>query len=184
MLRRLGCLSVLVGLFLFLAVVSVIGWFGFQAYSHAAESQAIASRMQVVTQAWADDPAAVSKAVTSPHAVRPKGLSAQPYQERGATPITSAVMSHGALVVGGAVDPCGEPLVAHVTETPVVVAVLLSPDQPWLPDWSRLWQRVRRAPTCTSTKVPSTVTVALSAPLGKRVVVDLVTGASVPLPRA
>lgn len=181
MIRRLGCLSALLSIAFFLAVIGAIGWFGYQAYVHATDSQAIATRTNEVGQAWTDDPAAFATAATGKGGVRPKGLSAQSYQRIGARPVDSAKTSKTTLTLVTSQATCDGPtLVADVVESPVLVQVLVHPESSWLPDVPRLWTQWRDgSKTCATAGAPVSVTLTLASPLGRRVLVDAVTGESV-----
>ena len=181
MIRRLGCLSALFSIALFVAVVAAVGWFGYQAYAHATDSQSVATRTNEVGQAWTDDPAALVAAATGKGGVRPKGLSSQPFQRMGARPVDSAKASKSTVVLVSSYGTCDSPtLVADVVETPVLVQVLVHPENSWLPDVPRLWKQWRDGATaCTAGAAPVKVTVTLTSPLGRRVLVDAVTGESV-----
>ncbi len=184
MIRRLGCLSALLSIAFFLAVIGAIGWFGYQAYVHATDSQAIATRTNEVGQAWTDDPAALATAATGKGGVRPKGFSAQPYQRIGARPVDSARTSKTSkttLTLVTSQATCDGPTpVADVVESPVLVQVLVHPESSWLPDVPRLWTQWRDgSKTCATAGEPVSVTLTLASPLGRRVLVDAVTGESV-----
>jgi hypothetical protein len=180
-LRRLGCLSALLSILLFVAVIGGIGWFGYQAYVHASESQAVATRTNEVGQAWSDDPAAVAAAASGKPGVRPKGLSSQPFQSIGARPVSSFTTSKSTVTLAASLGTCNSPkLVADVVETPVLVQVLVHPESSWLPDVPRLWKQWRDgSKACPSPTAPVSVPVTLTSPLGRRVLVDAVTGESV-----
>lgn len=180
MLRRLGCLAALVSLLVFLAVLAVVGWFGYAAYTHARDVQAVASRTQEVGTAWANDPAALAKAAGGTGGVRPAGLSTQPFQQLGARPTTGYTVSRATLTLRTSTVGCHPaPLTVDVVETPVLVQVLVRPENPWLPDVGRFWEQLHDSSGCTDKAAPATVTVTLGSGLGKRVLVDAVTGTSV-----
>jgi hypothetical protein len=179
--RRLGCLSALLSILFFVAVLAAIGWFGYQAYVHASDSQAVATRTNEVAQAWTSDPAAVASAASGKGGVRPKGLSSQPYQRMGASEVRSYKTSKSTIVLATNPGACNAPtLVAEVVETPVIVQVLVHPESSWLPDVPRLWRQLRDASAqCPDNERPASVTVTLTSPIGRRILVDAVTGGSV-----
>lgn len=180
MIRRLGCLSALLSLLLFVAVFGAIGWFGYQAYVHASDAQAVASRTNDVGQAWTDDPATLALAAAGKGGLRPKSLSSQPFQRLGARPVVSASVSKATVTLTTSRLGCDEPpLVADVVETPVLVQVLVHPESPWIPDVPRMWRQWRGTTSCSAGATPATVTVTLGTPLGRRVLVDATTGQSV-----
>ena len=180
MIRRLGCLSALLSLLFFVVVVGSIGWFGYQAYLHATDAQAVASRTNEVGQAWTDDPAAVAKALGGKGGVRPRNLSSQPFQQMGARATTAYRSAGTTLTLTSSQLTCHErPLTSELVETPVSVLVLVHPENSWLPDVSGMWAQLRGGNSCTAASGPLTVKVTLATPVGRRIVVDAVTGESV-----
>ena len=179
--RRLGCLSALFSLVLYAAVIAVLAWFGVQAYQHALDYKAMAERNDAVASAWAD-PAALAKAATGDGGVMPPGLSAQPFQQVGARATTryagtSASTSLTLSTTRMACEPAS--YTVNVVETPVLVQVLVHVDKPWLPPVGQWWQDFRAPTACVNAAKPTTLTASLASELGRRIVVDSVTGASV-----
>jgi len=179
--RRLGCLSALFSMVFYAAVIAVLAWFGFQAYQHAMDYKAMAERNDAVASAWAD-PTALAKAATGVGGVRPPGLSTQPFQQVGARPTTryagtSASLSLTLTTTRMTCEPA--PYSVTVVETPVLVQVLVHVDKPWLPPVGQWWKDFRAPTACVNAAKPTTLKAPLTSELGRRVVVDSVTGDSV-----
>ena len=179
--RRFGCLSALFSMVFYAAVIAVLAWFGFQAYQHAMDYKAMAERNDAVASAWAD-PTALAKAATGGGGVLPPGLSTQPFQQVGARPTTryagtTAAMSLTLTTTRMTCEPA--PYTVTVVETPVLVQVLVHVDKPWLPPVGQWWTDFRASKPCVNAAKPATMTAPLTSELGRRVVVDSVTGASV-----
>jgi hypothetical protein len=178
--RRSGCLSALLSMLFYAAVLTVLAWFGFQAYQHAMDYKAIAERDDAVGKAWEADPTALAKAAAGTAGVRPEGLSAQPFQQVGARPTTRYAGSGTALTLTTTHMTCEPaPLTVTVVETPLLVSVLVHVDKPWLPPVSQWWQDFREPKACVNVAKPAVQKVTLTSELGRRVLVDSVSGASV-----
>jgi len=177
--RRMGCLSALFSLVLWSAVLAAIVWFGLTGYQHYSDYRAMADRNTAVSQAWVADPTTLAKAATGA-VVRPADLSAQPFQQAGARATKAYTSTGTSLVLATTRDPCApDPLTVEVVETSVVVQVLVHQQRPWLPPVSRWWDDLRHPTPCVPTAKATTLTAKLGSALGRRVVVDAVSGYSV-----
>ena len=179
--RRLGCLPALFSMVFYAAVIAVLAWFGFQAYQHAMDYKAMAERNDAVASAWAD-PTALADAASGAGGVMPPGLSAQPFQQVGARPTTryAGTATSTSLTLSTTRMSC-EPstYTVNVIESPVLVQVLVHVDKPWLPPVGQWWTDFRASTACVNVAKPATQKISLTSELGRRVVVDSVTGASV-----
>ena len=177
--RRMGCLSALFSLVLWSAVLAAIVWFGLTGYQHYSDYRAMTDRNTTVSQAWVADPTTLAKAATGA-VVKPADLSSQPFQQVGAR-VTKAYTSAGlSLALATTRDTCAQdPLTVDVVETNVAVQVLVHQQKPWLPPVSRWWNDLRHPTTCVPTAKATTVTAKLGSELGRRVVIDAVSGYSV-----
>ena len=179
-LRRLGCLAALLTLAVWLAVLGGLAWFGSQAYQHVTDAQALTDRLAVVGAAWASDPTALAKAASGVGGVRPKGLSPQPFQQVGARPTVAYHGTTATIRLTTTRLACEtDPLTVDVVETPAAVVVLVHVRRPWLPDVRGWWDQVRAGSSCVNQARPATLTVTLGSGLGRRAVVDAVSGLSV-----
>jgi len=177
--RRLGCLSALFSLVLWSAVLAAIVWFGLTGYQHYSDYRAMADRNTTVSQAWAADATTLAKAATGA-VVKPADLSAQPFQQAGARATKAYTSSGTSLVLATTRDTCAQdPLTVDVVETNVAVQVLVHQQKPWLPPVSRWWDDVRHPTACVPGAKATTVTAKLGSALGRRVVIDAVSGFSV-----
>jgi hypothetical protein len=160
-----------------LSVLAVVGWFGYSAYQHGMDFRAVSTRTAAVSSAWLSDTDALAKAAVVGAGVRPKSLSTKVFTEAGAAQVTSYAVDGDSVVLRAVTSRCAaSALIVDVLETSVSVEVLVHAERPWLPSgWSL---RGRTAP-CADAPVAVLETVRLSAPLGERIVVDGVTGASV-----
>jgi hypothetical protein len=175
----MGCLSALFSLVLWAVVLSAIVWFGLAGYQHYSDYRAMADRNTQVAQAWAADPTTLARAATGA-AVKPADLSAQPFQQAGARVTTGFASSGTSLVLATTRDTCAtEPLTVDVVESSVVVQVLVHQRRPWLPPVSQWWDDLRHPTSCVPATRATTVTAKLGSELGRRVVVDSVSGYSV-----
>jgi hypothetical protein len=176
----MGCLSALVSLLLWVGALAALVWFGLTGYQHYTDYRAMADRNTVVSQAWAGDPTTLAKAVTGA-AVRPADLAGQPFQQAGARVTTAFTTSGTSLVLATTRDPCAkDPLTVDVIETSVAVQVLVHEQHPWLPPVGRWWDDLRHPSTCVPEPTATTVRATLSSSgLGRRVVIDAVSGYSV-----
>jgi hypothetical protein len=178
--RRLGCLSVVLSLLLWTVVIAAIGWFGYQAYVHVTDYKAMADRTSTVGAAWAADPVAIAKAAAGAGGVRPKDLSAQPFQQVGARPTVAYRTTGDTLVLTTSRNACDpDPLAVQVVTSDAVIGVLVHADKPWLPPVKRWWDEWRHPTACTPHNVATALTVSVGSGLGSRIVVDAVTGTSV-----
>lgn len=177
--RRMGCLSALFSLVLWVAVLAAIVWFGLTAYQHYTDYRAMADRNTVVTQAWAGDATTLAQAAAGA-VVKPADISGQPFQQAGAR-VTKAFTSNGtSLVLATTRDTCApDPLTVDVVETSVSVQVLVHPQRPWFPPVTRWWDDLRHPTACVPSAKATTVTAKLGGDLGRRVVIDAVSGYSV-----
>lgn len=177
--RRTGCLSALFSLVLWVAVLAAIAWFGLAAYQHYTDYRARADRKSVVTESWAGDATTLAQAAAGA-VVKPADLPAQPFQQAGAR-VTKAFTSTGtSLVLATTRDTCAQdPLTVDVVETSVTVQVLVHLQRPWLPPVTRWWEGLRHPTACVPTARATTVTATLGSALGRRVVIDAVSGYSV-----
>ena len=169
----------LFSLVLWSAVLAAIVWFGLTGYQHYSDYRAMADRNTAVSQAWAGDPTTIAKAATGA-VVKPADLSTQPFQQAGAR-VTKAYSSSGtSLVLATTRDTCAQdPLTVEVVETNVAVQVLVHQQTPWLPPVSRWWDDLRHPTTCVPSAKATTLTAKLGTDLGRRVVIDAVSGYSV-----
>ena len=131
--RRMGCLSALFSLVLWVAVLAAIVWFGLTAYQHYTDYRAMADRNTVVTQAWAGDATTLAQAAAGA-VVKPADISGQPFQQAGAR-VTKAFTSNGtSLVLATTRDTCApDPLTVDVVETSVIRAGPRAPAAPLVP---------------------------------------------------
>jgi hypothetical protein len=177
--RRMGCLSALFSLVLWAGVLVVLAWFAVAGYQHFSDYRAMADRTKLVADAWVADPATLAKAATGA-VVRPADLPAQPFQQVGARPTQAYTSTGASLVLRTTLDTCAPyPLTVELAETPVLVQVLVHQSRPWLPPVSQWWDDVRDTTPCVPVAKATTIRATLGSPLGRRVVVDSVTGYSV-----
>jgi hypothetical protein len=179
--RRSGCLPALFSVLFYAAVIAVLAWFGFQAYQHIMDYRAMAERNDAVASAWAD-PTTLAKAATGDGGVLPPGLSAQPFQQVGARPTTryAGTSASTSLTLSTTRMTCElATYTVNVIETPVLVQVLVHVDKSWLPPVGQWWTDFRAPTACVNAAKPTTLTASLTSELGRRIVVDSVTGASV-----
>jgi hypothetical protein len=91
--------------------------------------------------------------------------------------VTSYAVDGDALVVRVGTSRCvASSLIVDVIETSVAVEVLVHAERPWLPTG---WSLHGRTALCADAPVAVLETASLSAPLGERILIDGVTGASV-----
>jgi len=160
-----------------LSVLAVVGWFGWSVYQHGMDFRAVSTRTAAVSSGWLSDTDALAKAAVSGAGVRPTSLSARLFTDAGAAPVTSYAVDGDALVLRVVTSRCiAASLVVDVIETSVSVEVLVHAERPWLPAG---WSLNGRTAPCADSPVALRETAQLSAPLGERIVVDGVTGASV-----
>jgi hypothetical protein len=177
--------TVVVRLVVASVVVAAVAWFGFVAVATLQDRRAVGDRNDVVAQAWTQDPAAVTKAATGA-VTTPAGLTERQFWQAGAAPTRSYSVSGATLTLNSESGYCvGHPqpqLTVDVVESPVDVQVLVYEKRSWLPDLAT-WSEVLRTggAGCSGVGASATVTATLSLDLGKRFVVDAVTGSSVEL---
>jgi len=181
--RRGGCLISLVRLVVGVAAIAVVAWCGFVAVAQLQDRRAVADRNDVVAQAWAQDPAAVTKAATGA-VVTPSSLSDQLFRQAGAASSRSYSVSGATLTLhsesGFCVGHSPPQLTVDVVETPVAVQVLVYEKRSWLPDVAT-WSDVLHTggAGCSGVGTSATLTATLTQDLGTRFVIDSVTGSSV-----
>jgi hypothetical protein len=169
--RKLGCLSA----FVMLAVLVVVGWFGYQVYLRVTDYRAIDARVTTLQTAWDTDAAALKAAAGGKGGVRPASLPQEPFLTTGTAPVQAYSGSGRALTLVLSVGVCDVPeYVVEVRESTRTVVVLAHPQTSWLPAFHGF------SGSCTSQAVALDVPVALVTPLGSKVVVDGFSGGSVP----
>jgi hypothetical protein len=160
-----------------LSVLAVVGWFGWSAYQHGMDFRAVSTRTAAVSSAWLSDTDALAKAAVTGAGVRPKSLSTRVFNEAGAAQVTSYAVDGDSLVLRTVTSRCtADTLIVDVIETSVSVEVLVHAERPWLPAG---WSLQGRTKPCADAPVAVLETASLSTPLGERILVDGVTGASV-----
>ncbi len=179
MLRRAGCLGLVVALVL----VVPLGWFGYQTYLHVTDARAVDDRLSSLSGAWAADPAALSAsraaAVTGQGGDRPAAVPDTPLRRMGSLAVEAYDAAGRDLRIAIVRGECNVPVYdVELRESGQTVVVLVHPHNSWLPDLSGI-RDIWGGQGCSAVGVFQAITVPLAAPLGKRVVVDGVSGAGV-----
>jgi len=162
-------------------VAAVVGWFGYQVYVHLTDARRVDERLQQVSQAWEDDPAAFA-AASGGQRVTPATLREVPFRELGAVMIDAYAADGHTLQLGIVVSSCDPPVYGvDVRRTGETLVVLVRPQTPWLPDPDEAWGTLRgEVVACDAVGVPVQIETTLDDDLGDRIVVDAVGGSSVP----
>lgn len=175
MLKKLFLLGTLV----FLAVLIVGGWFGYQAWVHASNTVAFQQRQVQVVAAWQTDPVAIKQASRGKGGVRPGSMS-DTMQSHGVTTIQSYASAGTILTVTYVASACETTGYTYdIKRVNGLASILVYADAPWLPDLGGLWRRITGSGGCTAASESAAVKITLDSPLGKDAVVDAASGTSI-----
>lgn len=164
------------------AAMVVVGWFGYQVYVHLTDARTADERIEQVSRAWEDDPASLAAAAASGSRVTPPALADATFQQLGALAVDSWSVEGTTLRLRAVAGSCDAPTYrADLKVTGESVVVLVHPQTSWLPDLADAWQQLRgEVVACDAVGVPITVDAVLDDPPGDRLVIDAVSGSSVP----
>ena len=168
----------LFGFLMFLVLLIIGGWFGYQAYVHGTNTVAIQQRQLQVIAAWQTDPDAMKMAAGGRGGVTPPGIS-DTMRSHGVATVSSFRAAGKSLTLTYAPNVCNDlPYIYDIKRSPGLITVLVYADTPWWPDVAGLWNRVTSSGGCTAVARQATLTIALDSRVGADAVVDAASGTS------
>jgi hypothetical protein len=166
------------GFLVFLALLIVGGWFGYQAFVHGTNTVAIQQRQLQVIAAWQTDPAAMEMAAKGKGGVKPSGIS-DTMRSNGVVIADSYRAVGQSLTIAYTPNACGDlPYTFDIKRSPGLITVVVYADASWWPDVVGLWNRVTSSGGCTAAARQQTLTIALDSRVGADAVVDAASGTS------
>lgn len=166
------------GFLVFLVLLIVGGWFGYQAFIHGANTVAIQQRQVQVIAAWQTDPAAMEMAAKGKGGVKPSGIN-DTMRSNGVAIIDSYRSAGLSLTIAYTPKACGDlPYIFDIKRSPGLITVVVYADASWWPDLAGLWNRVTSSGSCTALGRQETLTIALDTRVGSDAVVDAASGTS------
>ena len=168
----------LFGFLMFLILLIVGGWFGYQAYVHGSNTVALQQRQLQVIAAWQTDPTAMEMAANGKGGVTPSGIS-DTMRSHGVATANSYRAAGKSLTVTYAPITCNDlPYTYDIKRSPGLITVLVYADASWWPDVPGLWSRITSSGACAAAARQATLTIALDSRVGTDTVVDAASGTS------
>jgi|GEM_PF-3691177 len=166
------------GFLVFLALLIVGGWFGYQAFVHGSNTVAIQQRQVQVIAAWQTDPAAMEMAAKGKGGVKPSGIS-DTMRSNGVAIIDFYRAAGQSLTIAYTPNACGDlPYIFDVKRSPGLITIVVYADASWWPDLAGLWNRITSSGGCNAAARQETLTIALDTRVGSDAVVDAASGTS------
>ena len=166
------------GFLVFLALLIVGGWFGYQAFVHGTNAVAIQQRQLQVIAAWQTDPDAMKMAAGGRGGVTPPGIT-DTMRSHGVATASSFRAAGKSLTITYAPNACNDlPYIYDIKRSPGLITILVYADASWWPDVVGLWNRVTSSGSCAAAGRQETLTIALDSRVGADAVVDAASGTS------
>ena len=166
------------GFLVFLALLTVGGWFGYQAYIHGTNTVAIQKRQLQVIAAWQTDPAAMKMAAQGKGGVTPSGISDTMRSHGVATAGSYRAAGKSLTITYTAITCNDQPYTYDIKRSPGLITLLIYVDASWLPDPIGLWHQLTSSGGCAAGGHQATLTIALDSTVGGDAVVDATSGTS------
>ena len=171
----------LLGFLVFLAIVIVGGWFGYQAWVHGSRTAAVQARQAEVVAKWTLDPAAIKQAASGRGGITVSNLDPN-WQHDGVSHIDAYKAKGKTLKVRYADSGCYQwPYIYDIKRVNGVLSVMVYVDQPWLPDFEDIWLKVTGRWACGASVKIVWMSIPLDTALTQEAVIDGATGGSVGL---
>lgn len=166
------------GFLMFLMLLIVGGWFGYQAYIHGTNTVAIQQRQLQVIAAWQTDPAAMKLAAKGKGGVTPSGIN-DTMRSNGVATVDSYRAGGKRLTITYTPITCNnQPYTYDIKRSPGLITLLIYVDASWWPDPVGLWNRVSSSGGCAAANRQATLTISLDSGVGADAVVDAASGTS------
>jgi hypothetical protein len=166
------------GFLVFLALLIVGGWFGYQAFVHGSNTVAIQQRQVQVIAAWQTDPAAMEMAAKGKGGVKPSGIS-DTMRSNGVAIIDFYRAAGQSLTIAYTPKACGDlPYIFDIKRSPGLITIVVYADASWWPDLAGLWNRITSSGGCNAAARQETLTIALDTRVGSDAVIDAASGTS------